>query len=151
MSLSSEFSPLGAIALLRSAGSALAAQASLHAQLAKVEWAEEKLRITQIAIAGLVGFMSVQCLLMSVGLIALMLSWRTPYEIPVMVTVSLGYLILCALAVYVLRRLGASSATSFAATRQEIAADLAMLRATLSGVSPDTQNSSAVPPGQQSL
>jgi uncharacterized membrane protein YqjE len=131
MSLSSEFSPLSAIALLHSAGSALSAQASLHAQLAKVEWAEEKVRITRIVVAGVIGFMSVHCLLLSVGMIALVLSWRTPYQLPVMLAVLLGYLILCALAIYVLSRLAASGTNSFAATRQEIAADLAMLRAKL--------------------
>jgi uncharacterized membrane protein YqjE len=137
MSLSSEFSPLSAFALLRSAGSAFAAQAGLHAQLAKVEWAEEKVRITRMLIASFIGLLSVQCLLMSVGLVALMLSWRTPYQLPVMLAVLLGYLILCALAIYVLIRLAALGTKSFAATRQEIAADLAMLRATLSAVSPD--------------
>ncbi len=131
MSLTSEFSPLRTIALLRSAGGAFIAQAGLHAELARVEWAEEKIRIKRTAIAGFIGFISAQCLLMSLGLIALVSSWRTPYEVPVMAAVLLGYLAICVIALYAMTNQSAFSAKTFAVTRQEISADLAMLRSTL--------------------
>ena len=41
MNPTSEFNPLGVLRLLRSAGGAMCAQAALHSQLARVEWAEE--------------------------------------------------------------------------------------------------------------
>jgi uncharacterized membrane protein YqjE len=120
-----------AIALLRSAGSAIGAQASLHAKLARVEWAEEKVRITRLVIAAIVCTVSAVCLLMSIGMIALALSWGTPFALPVMAAVVLFYLAMGVFSALVLKRQIALGALSFAATRQEIAADLALIRAKL--------------------
>jgi uncharacterized membrane protein YqjE len=131
MNQTADRNPLSTIALLRSAGGAIVAQASLHAQLARVEWAEEKARITRLLIAGMVCAVSALCLLISVGMFALALSWGTPFALPVMAAVLLFYLSLCGLAALVLKRQVALGALSFATTRQEIAADLALLRAKL--------------------
>ena len=126
-----EFNPLGALRLLRSAGGALFAQAALHSQLARVEWAEEKIRLTRIAVAALVGLVSAICLLLLGSLIALALSWNTPYQIPVTAAVLALYLLVFLFAVRTLSRQIALGALSFAATREEIAADIALLKAKL--------------------
>ena len=126
-----EFNPLRALRLLRSAGGALIAQAALHSQLARVEWAEEKIRLTRIAIAALVGLLSAICLLILGSLIALALSWNTPYQIPVIAAVLTFYLLVLLFAVRTLTRQIALGAQSFAATREEIAADIALLKAKL--------------------
>ena len=126
-----EFNPLGALRLLRSAGGALFAQAALHSQLARVEWAEEKIRLTRIAVAALVGLVSAICLLLLGSLIALALSWNTPYQIPVTAAVLAFYLLVFLFAVRTLYRQIALGALSFAATREEIAADIALLKAKL--------------------
>ena len=126
-----EFNPLRALRLLRSAGGALIAQAALHSQLARVEWAEEKIRLTRIAIAALVGMLSAICILILGSLIALALSWNTPYQIPVIAAVLTFYLLVLLFAVRSLTRQIALGAQSFAATREEIAADIALLKAKL--------------------
>ncbi len=126
-----EFNPLSALRLLRSAGGALFAQAALHSQLARVEWAEEKIRLTRIAIAALVGLVSAICLLLLGSLVAMALSWNTPYQIPVTSTVLVIYLLIFLVAVRTLTRQVALGALSFAATREEIAADIALLKAKL--------------------
>ena len=48
--------PLQVLSVARSAGSALFAQATLHAQLAQIEWEEEKQRLSSILIFMLMGF-----------------------------------------------------------------------------------------------
>ncbi len=131
MNPSFEFNPLSAFRLLRSAGGALLAQAALHSQLARVEWAEEKIRLTRIAIAAILAVLSALCLLLLGSLIVLALSWNTPYQIAVVVAVLLAYVILLAVCSRILIRQIALGALSFAATREEIAADLAMLKARL--------------------
>ena len=85
--------PLDVIRLLRSAGAALFTQASLHGQLARVEWAEAKTRLLGVAW----------------GLVA-------------------AYGLIVAFAWHRLRTLSARSSQAFAATREELAADLALLK-----------------------
>ena len=131
MSPSFEFNPLSVMRLLRSAGGALFAQAALHSQLARVEWAEEKIRLTRIAIAAILGVLSALCLLLLGSVIALGLSWNTPYQFAVISAVLLLYLLLLAVSARILTQQIALGAFTFAATREEIAADLAMLKARL--------------------
>ena len=126
-----EFNPLGALRLLRSAGGALFAQAALHSQLARVEWAEEKIRLTRIAIAAIVALISTICLLLLGSFVVLALSWNTPFQIHVIVGVLVVYLVAILLSIRALMRQIALGALSFAATREEIAADLALLKAKL--------------------
>ena len=131
MNPSFEFNPLSVIRLLRSAGGALLAQAALHSQLARVEWAEEKTRLTRIAIAAILGLLSALCLLLLSSLIVLALSWNTQYQLAVIAGVLLVYVLLLAVSARMLTQQIALGASTFAATREEIAADLAMLKARL--------------------
>lgn len=126
-----EFNPLGALRLLRSAGGALFAQAALHSQLARVEWAEEKIRLTRMAIAAVVALVSTICLLLLGSFVVLALSWNTPFQIHVIVGVLVVYLVAILLSIRALMQQIALGALSFAATREEIAADLALLKAKL--------------------
>jgi len=131
MNPSFEFNPLSAIRLLRSAGGALFAQAALHSQLARVEWAEEKVRLTRILISAFLIVVSAFCLLLLGSMIVLALCWNTPYQFAVIASVLIVYLALFAVAMRVLKQQLALGALSFAATREEIAADVAMLKAKL--------------------
>jgi uncharacterized membrane protein YqjE len=131
MNAAFELNPLSAIRLLRSAGGALLAQAALHAKLASVEWAEEKARLVRIAIAAVLGIISAFCLILLGGIVAIALSWNTPYQTAGVASV-LGFYALIAIASGVsLKRQITLGAMSFAATREEIAADLAMFKAKL--------------------
>ena len=131
MNPSFEFNPLSVMRLLRSAGGALFAQAALHGQLARVEWAEEKIRLTRIIIAAILLLVSAFCLLLLGSMVVLALSWNTPYQLAAIAGVLLFYFILFVVAMFVLKQQVALGALSFAATREEIAADIAMLKAKL--------------------
>ena len=128
MSTPFEFNPLSAIRLLRSAGGALMAQAALHAKLAGVEWAEEKARLARVVLAAVIGIVSAFCLIFLGGMVAIAMCWNTPYQ-TVGVSCVLAFYALIAVASGIsLKRQIALGAQSFAATREEIAADLAMIK-----------------------
>ncbi|GGY77765.1 hypothetical protein GCM10011613_22930 [Cellvibrio zantedeschiae] len=123
--------PLQLINLFSSAGSALSAQASLHAQLAQVEWEEEKQRLCQMAIFSVIAFAFFLCFLLVLSAFAIALSWDTPYRIPVFIVLILAHLCVVIWAGLRVKALAALSSNSFAATRAEIAADIALLKSVL--------------------
>jgi len=123
--------PLQLLAVLRSAGGALAAQASLHAQLAQVEWEEEKQRLCKMLIFTLVGFACFLCFLLFAGVLAIAVSWNTPYRLPVLISLVIGHAAVLIWVAFRLKALAALSHESFAATRAEIAADLALIKSAL--------------------
>ena len=123
--------PLQLLNIFRSAGGALLAQATLHAQLAQVEWEEEKQRLCQMAIFSLLGFAFFLCFLIVSGAFAIALSWDTPYRTPVFILLIFGYLFALIWAGLRIKTLAALGSNSFAATRAEIAADIALLKSAL--------------------
>jgi uncharacterized membrane protein YqjE len=120
--------PLDVIRLLRTAGAALFTQASLHGQLARVEWEEEKTRLLGMAIAALLCFTGLLCLLLLAGALVLAFSWNTPYRVPAAMGLVAVYGLIAGIAWRRLRILSARSSEAFAATREELAADLALLK-----------------------
>lgn len=125
---SAGINPLDVIRVLRSAGSALLKQAGLHGQLVRVEWEVEKDRIVGMAVAALIAFASLMCTLLMAGALALVISWDTPYRIPVAIAVLVVYAACLWLAWRRFKTLSAQSRNSFAATREELAADLSLIR-----------------------
>ena len=123
--------PLQLLNILRSAGGALFAQGTLHAQLAHVEWEEEKQRLYQIFVFTLIGFACFICLLVMSSALAIALSWYTPYRIPVFIFLILGYLGALVWAGLRIKALLELSSKSFAATKREIAADIALIKSAL--------------------
>ncbi|MEX1993944.1 MAG: phage holin family protein [Steroidobacteraceae bacterium] len=121
-------SPLDVVRLLRSAGAALFTQASLHGQLARVEWEEEKARLLGMAIAALLCFAGLLCLLLMAGAVVLAFSWNTPYRVPAALALVAAYGLIAGFAWRRIRLLSARSSQAFAATREELAADLALLK-----------------------
>lgn len=120
--------PLGALRILRSAGGDLLTQASLYAQLARVEWEEEKRRLQKMLLASLFGFACLLCLMLFVGALVMVLVWDTGYRVPAVLAMMALYGIGLAVAWRSLQRLSALSSAAFAATREELAADIALLR-----------------------
>ena len=125
------FDPLNAIRLLRSAGGALYGQAELYGQLACVEWAEEKRRLTKMIATTLIGAIFLSCTLIFFGLLVIALSWDTAYRIPALLTLMVGYGGGIAICWQKLQTLSALGSQSFSATRQEMAADLALIKSKL--------------------
>lgn len=120
--------PLELIAALRSAGKPLFVQLALHGQLLRIELAEERNRLLKMVAATLVVFVGLLCTLVLAGVVALAFTWDTPYRIPAAIAVVGVFVLVTGLAVWRLRVLSALGSQSFAATREEIAADLALLR-----------------------
>jgi|GEM_PF-434056 len=122
---------LDAARLLRSAGSALSAQAALHGQLARVEWAEEKSRLLQMAVMMLLGFTCALCIMIFTGVLVIAFSWDTPYRIHSLIALIAIYATGLGIALHKLQVLAARSSQAFIATREELAADIALLRSKL--------------------
>jgi uncharacterized membrane protein YqjE len=120
--------PLELIAALRSAGKPLFAQLALHGQLLRIELAEERSRLLQMVVVALLCFIALLCAMILAGVVALAFAWDTPYRIPAAIAVVGVFVLVTGLALWRLRVLAARGRQSFAATREEIAADLALLR-----------------------
>jgi len=128
---STAINALNAIRTLRSAGGALFDQVALHGQLAQVEWDEEKNRLLKMLVGAVLGFACLLCIMLSLGALALALCWETVYRIPVAAVLVGLYGLGTGFAWRRFVALSALSGQSFAATRVELAADLALLRSKL--------------------
>jgi uncharacterized membrane protein YqjE len=122
---------LGAIRVLRSAGGALFDQLALHGQLAQVEWIEERNRLVKMLVGAVLGFACFLCLMLSVGTLLLALYWETAYRLPAAAAVVALYGLGAGWAWRRFTALAALGGQSFAATRTELAADLALIRSRL--------------------
>jgi uncharacterized membrane protein YqjE len=123
--------PLNAIRLLRVAGALLFNQASLHGQLARVEWAEEKGRLLKMLVTGVFGLACMLCLMLFVGLLVIAMSWDTVYRVPAALGMLVAYVLGIGVAWHRLQSLSLLGSQSFAATREELAADIALIKSRL--------------------
>jgi uncharacterized membrane protein YqjE len=119
---------LDIIRLLRSAGAALFAQVALHTELIRVEWAEEKNRLVKMLLLALFGFACGLCFLIFLGVFVLALTWDTEYRIHAVVALIALFGLGIFIAYRRFQKLSVLSPTAFAASREEIAADLALLK-----------------------
>lgn len=126
-----KFSLLDIVRILRSAGGPLFAQTALHAQLARVEWAEEKSRLLRMLLVVVLGFAFLLCGLMFAGVLVLVVSWDTSFRLPALMTLILLFALGVRHAWKRFQLLAAQGEQAFAATREEIAADIALLRSKL--------------------
>ena len=117
--------------LLRSAKGALLVQALLHGHLARIEWEEEKNRLLKMLLATLLGFACLLCVLLFGGALILAASWETAYRIPALLCLILLYGCGVAAAWWRFRAWSALGTQTFAASREEFAADASLLKASL--------------------
>lgn len=120
--------PLDVYRLLRRAGGALLTQAALHGELARVEWAQEKSRLLKMLGVALLGLAALFCTLLFAGLLVLAASWDTAYRSAGVAAVTILYGLATFFAWQRFKLLAALGDLSFAATREELAADMALLR-----------------------
>lgn len=121
--------PLDAVRILRSAGGALFDQARLHSQLAGVEWEEEKRRLLKMLAAALLGFACLLCALLFAGGLVLAATWETAYRVPALAALVVLFACGAFTAWHRFKAWSALARQSFAASREELAADAALLRA----------------------
>lgn len=129
MTKPADLGPLNAVRILHTAGGALFAQALLHVDLAGVEWQEEKNRLLRMLAIALLGFACLLCGLLFAGGFVLGATWETAYRIPTLAALAILFGS-CAVASW--RRFQVNAALgsrSFAASREEWAAAIAMLKA----------------------
>jgi uncharacterized membrane protein YqjE len=108
--------------------SALLAQGALYGQLAWLELKVERHRLMQILLTLLVGFSMLTSVLVSVTTLLLVASWDTPWRSIVLVATGAVY---CTGFVVIWLRFSAlteKSNQAFSDTREELAADFALLR-----------------------
>lgn len=113
---------------IRSTTKALFIQLELHGQLARVEWAEEKIHFQHLLFMVLLAFACLLCLLMSVSILVIALTWATDFRIAAITAMIIFYAVSLALCSYRLSRLLARKNGTFSATCEEIAADIALIR-----------------------
>ena len=123
--------PLRALRILRSAGGALCSQAGLYGQLARVEWAEEKNRLLKMVVLAIAALACALCVMLFFGVLVIALSWNSEYRIHAIVVMIAVYGLGVGLAWYRLQALSSLGDQSFAATREEMAADIALIKSKL--------------------
>jgi len=122
---------LDTINLLRTAGPAVFDQLAMYAQLARIEWAEERRRLLQVWLTGLFGFACLLCGLLFAGTLLLALTWDSAWRLPSALLLLALYLTGFGIAWYRFNALVARSGQAFAAMREELSADVALLRSKL--------------------
>ena len=129
MTTPADLGPLNVIRILHAAGGALFVQALLHAELAGVEWKEEKNRLLRMLAIALLGFACLLSALLFAAGLALGAAWDTAYRTPTIAALAILFVI-CTVAAWRLFRVQAAlGSRSFAASREELAAAAAMLKA----------------------
>jgi uncharacterized membrane protein YqjE len=123
--------PLDIIQRLRSIANELLSQMELHGQLFKVEWEEEKNRLIQMLAITLMGFACLLCCMIFIGILAIVISWPTDYRLATIGALVVFYTLGVIACVSHLKRISAQSSGLFAATREELSADIAILRSKL--------------------
>lgn len=106
-------------------------QLELHGRLANIEWQQEKKRLQQWALYGVFSIVFVFCALFFAGFVVLALSWATPYRWQAITALVIFYgagALFCYLRC---QYYAAQGASAFAATRAELAADIALIRSQL--------------------
>lgn len=122
---------LDTIRNLRRSSGALFDQLLLYTDLVRVEWAEEKRRLQQMLLTSLLGLAFLHCSLLATGALVMALAWDSAWRIPSALLLLALYLIGFGIAWARLSALSARSSQAFAATREELSADVELLRSKL--------------------
>ena len=125
---SGSIDPVKVLRILCKAGGDVFTQAALHGQLAQIEWAEEKNRLFKLGLFAALSFVSFLFVMLFGTLLALALSWDTPYRIHTLLMIMVFYMLLTVVAWRRFKLLSALGSKRFAATREEISLDLEMLK-----------------------
>jgi uncharacterized membrane protein YqjE len=123
--------PLNIIRRLRASAAIMLMQLELYGRLAGIEWQQEKNRLHQLLVFSLVGLIFLSCCLLFLGFLAVALTWFTPYRIHTLVAVVVLYGLGAVYCYFRCKYYVGLNAQAFAATRAEIAADVAVLKSQL--------------------
>lgn len=115
----------------RMAGGALLAQAALHADLLGEAWLEEKERLRDMALALLLGFACLLCAMLAAGALLLAACWDTRMRIPAAAVLLALYVLGAVIALRSAQQRARTKNEALAASREELASDLQLLRGQL--------------------
>lgn len=127
-------SPVNMMLVVRqlcSAANSLFARVELYGQLLRVEWAEEKNRLVKILLFALAGFACLLCGMLFTGILVLVFFRETTYLYAAVAALIVVYGVGAGIAWQRIHALSRLSNRAFAATCEEIAADIALIRAKL--------------------
>jgi uncharacterized membrane protein YqjE len=116
------------IRLLSAAGGAIFIQLGLHGDLVRAEWALEKSRLSRMLFLTLIGFSCGLCILLFTGALVLTCSWETPFRLHGILSVLAVYGLGLAIAWNRFHALSSLSNQAFTASREEILADIALIK-----------------------
>jgi len=118
----------GGFGRLLDRGEAVLTQAGLHGQLVWVDWLDEKARLLRMLLIAVLGFATLQALLLSITVLVMALSWNSLYRLVALTGLTLVFATTLVWVWHRLRALAALGMYSFADSRRELATDLALLR-----------------------
>jgi uncharacterized membrane protein YqjE len=128
---SAVINPIDAFRILRPVSGVLLSRMALYARLVGIEWAEQKARLSGMLAITLLGFASFLCFMLFAGALVTMLSWDSAYRIQAIVAVIASYAAVTGIAWLRFQSLSTRSDQAFAATREEFAADIALIKSKL--------------------
>jgi uncharacterized membrane protein YqjE len=88
-------------------------------------------RLMKMLVLAVLGFASLLCVMLFLGVLVLAYSWDTAYRIPAVMALIIVFGLVTGIAWRRFQALSAQSSQAFAATRDELAADLALLKSKL--------------------
>ena len=116
---------------LRTLGGTLGAQAGLYGELLQLEIALEKQRLMRLAVLFTIALVALWCFLLFGAILIVALVWDTEYRIPVIGALVVLFVIVIFAAVWRVKAIINSSGKMFASIREELAADIALIKSQL--------------------
>lgn len=116
---------------LRALGGTLGAQAGLYGELIQLELDQERQRLVRLGVLLLVTLMAAWCVLLFGSLLILAIVWETDYRVPVIGGVVGFFFLVLVLALWRFNTILARSGRMFASVREELAADVALIKSQL--------------------
>lgn len=120
------FSLLELVRIVYITSSGLLNQTCLQGELARIEWTEEKNRLLRMLLALLICLAFLVCALLCTSALVLTLAWDSEYRMLTLLSLIGVHIAGLVLAGWWFHALSARSADAFAATREELAADIAL-------------------------
>lgn len=119
---------LGAVRVLRVLKHTVEAQSDLYTQLIHVELDQERQRLTQLLVLVAVAIVGFGCFLLFLGVLILALIWDADYRNWVLAAMVLIYASMAIIAVCKIGGLKRQFGAPFASVREELKADLAVIK-----------------------
>lgn len=116
---------------VKSFGNTLGAQAGLYSQLLQLELEQEKKRLMHTCILAAIVLMSFWCFMLFAGVLLLAFVWESQYRIATIGGLVALFLAVTLIAVWRIKVLHERSGQAFASIRQELAADIAVIKSQL--------------------